>query len=129
MAPTQDNRLIQISTTLGKDVLLLQSFSGQEGVSTPFHFDLTVNSLNKDIQFDQIVGKPATIKIVLPKDQDRFINGVISSFTLSGVSGVSNEFAIYQATLCHATAARAEAGGRASRRGPSGRFGVPRGDR
>ena len=99
MAPTQDNRLIQLSTTLGKDVLLLQSFSGQEGVSTPFHFDLTVNSLNKDIQFEQIVGKPATIKIVLPKDQDRFINGVISSFTLSGVSGVSNEFAIYQATL------------------------------
>jgi type VI secretion system secreted protein VgrG len=96
MDPTQDNRLIQISTPLGKDVLLLQSFSGQEGVSTPFHFDLTVNSLNKDIQFEQIVGKPATIKIVLPEEKERFINGIISSFTLTGASG---EFTVYQATL------------------------------
>jgi type VI secretion system secreted protein VgrG len=94
--PTQDDRLIQISPVLGKDVLLLQSFSGQEGVSTPFHFDLTVNSLNKDVQFDQVVGKPATIKILLPGEKERFVNGIISSFALSGVS---DEFAVYQATL------------------------------
>ena len=37
---TQDNRLIQVITPLGKDELLLRSFSGQEAVSKPFHFDL-----------------------------------------------------------------------------------------
>ncbi|MCI0388513.1 MAG: hypothetical protein MOB07_07075 [Acidobacteria bacterium] len=54
---TQDNRFIRIDTTLGLDELLLHSFNGEEGISRLFHFDLTMRSENRSIQFDSIVGK------------------------------------------------------------------------
>jgi uncharacterized protein involved in type VI secretion and phage assembly len=37
---THENLDFRVDTTLGKDVLLLESFSGEEGVSTPFEFVL-----------------------------------------------------------------------------------------
>jgi len=93
---TQDHRLISIHTVLGKDVLLLQGFSGQEGISTLFHFDLTMHSENRSIPFESIVGKKATIKVLLADGSERYINGIISSFSQSGASPV---FASYHATL------------------------------
>ena len=43
MAYTQDNRPLRVATALGKDVLLLERFSGEEGVSTPFRFTLDLS--------------------------------------------------------------------------------------
>jgi len=44
MAYTQDNRPLRVATALGKDVLLLERFSGEEGVSAPFRFTLDLLS-------------------------------------------------------------------------------------
>jgi type VI secretion system secreted protein VgrG len=44
MAYTQDNRIIAVDTPLGKDVLLLHSFSGVEGISRLFNFNLSLMS-------------------------------------------------------------------------------------
>jgi type VI secretion system secreted protein VgrG len=101
---TQANRLIRIETVLGKDVLLLQSFRGQESLSCLFHFDLYMHSENRSIQMDSIVGKKATVIIVLPDKSERYINGVISSFSQAGSTPLemgSNAriFAHYRATL------------------------------
>ncbi|HLG17539.1 MAG TPA: type VI secretion system tip protein VgrG [Blastocatellia bacterium] len=101
---TQDNRLIQVFTPLGKDVLLLQRFSGEEGVSRMFRFDLYMHSENRSISFDSIVGKKATIKMVLQDRSERYINGIISSFSQAGStpleSGTTAKiFAHYHATL------------------------------
>lgn len=93
---TQENRLIQIVTPLGEDVLLLQAFTGHEGVSRLFQFDLRMHSKNRSIAFDSIVGKKATIKIILDDGKERFINGLISSFSQGGTS---TTFAHYHATL------------------------------
>ena len=46
---TQDKRPLRVTTGLGKDVLLLERFSGEEGVSTPFHFVLDMLSENSAI--------------------------------------------------------------------------------
>lgn len=83
---TQDERKIRVHTPLGKDALLLQSFSGQESVSDLFRFELRMHSANRSIPFDSIVGKPATIQLMLAGGQERFINGVISSFAQAGAS-------------------------------------------
>jgi type VI secretion system secreted protein VgrG len=101
---TQDNRLVQVFTPLGKDELLLQRFSGEEGVSRLFRFDLYMHSENRSISFDSIVGKKATVKIVLPDLSERYINGIISSFSQAGSTpleaGTSPKiFAHYHATL------------------------------
>ncbi|MEP7337335.1 MAG: type VI secretion system tip protein TssI/VgrG [Acidobacteriota bacterium] len=101
---TQDNRRIQVFTTLGEDVLLLQGFNGQEGVSRLFQFDLRMHSENRSIKFEDIVGKKATIKVVLPDLSERYINGIVSSFAQGGSSPLQGGekptvFTHYHATL------------------------------
>lgn len=91
MAPSQENRLIQVSVSLKgessskkryiEEKLLLESFTGQEGIAMPFHFDLVLRSLDPAIRFDQVVGQPVTIKMLLADDKVRFIDGIISTFT------------------------------------------------
>src|SRR5262245_60670076 len=101
---TQQNRLIQITTTLGPDALLLHSFHGQEGVSCMFHFELRMHSENHGINFDNIIGESATLKIVLPDGKIRYVNGIISSFSQGGSTPLQDGkkpkiFANYYATL------------------------------
>jgi type VI secretion system secreted protein VgrG len=89
---------------LGADELLLQGYDGQEGVSRIFHFDLRMHSENRSIKFDDIVGKNATIRVVLPDGKERFINGIINSFTQGGTTPLEGGttpkiFAHYHATL------------------------------
>ncbi|HKP85577.1 MAG TPA: type VI secretion system tip protein VgrG [Blastocatellia bacterium] len=101
---TQANRLIRIETVLGKDALLLQGFRGQEGVSRLFHFDLYMHSENRSIPMEAIVGKKATIVVVLPDKKERYVNGIISSFSQAGSTPLEmgttpRIFAHYTATL------------------------------
>ena len=80
---TQDNRLIAINTPLGKDVLLLASFSGQEGISRMFKFELELVSEQESISFQDIVGKNVTVQVELADESLRYFNGYISRFAQS----------------------------------------------
>jgi type VI secretion system secreted protein VgrG len=104
---SQENRLIQISVSMTGDdpnkvmfgpgeKLLLERFFGQEGVSIPFHFDLVLRSLDAAIHFKDVIAKAATIKMLCPRGQVRYINGIINSFTELGQEG---DLITYQATL------------------------------
>lgn len=94
---TQDERLLAIHTPLGKDILLLQGYTGSEGVSRLFHFQLELLSENPSVPFDQIVGQPATISIRLRGDEEfRYINGYISRLSQSGKD---ERFTHYKAEL------------------------------
>jgi type VI secretion system secreted protein VgrG len=77
---TQAGRLLELETPLGKDVLLLQELRGTEGLSRLFHFRLKLLSTNSAIQYDKIIGKNVTIKLLLPESKERFINGYVSRF-------------------------------------------------
>jgi type VI secretion system secreted protein VgrG len=85
MAYTQENRLIAIDTPLDKDALLLQGFTGVEGISQPFHFTLDVLSENDAIEAADLVGEQVTIRIGLEDGTARYINGIVSRFTLCDV--------------------------------------------
>ena len=63
MPHTQENRLIGIETPLGKDILLLRGFSGQEGISRLSNFDLDLLSHDPDIRFEDIIGKRVTLRV------------------------------------------------------------------
>src|SRR5664280_2688028 len=84
MAYSQENRLIAIDTPLGKDVLLLQDFSGHEGISRLFSFHLDLLSLKDSISFKDIVGQNVTIEIRLANNGLRYFNGFVSRFAQSG---------------------------------------------
>jgi type VI secretion system secreted protein VgrG len=84
MLYTQDNRLIAIDTPLGTDVLLLQGFTGHEGISQLFSFDLDLLSENSSIAFNEIVGQKVTLTVTLADGGSRYINGFVSRFAQSG---------------------------------------------
>ncbi len=84
MPYTQDNRLIAIDTPLGKDVLLLHSFTGYEGISRLFRFELDLLSEDPSISYDKIVGQRVTIRVSLADGRERYFNGFVSRFVQSG---------------------------------------------
>jgi type VI secretion system secreted protein VgrG len=84
MPYTQENRLISLSTPLGDDVLLLQGFTGNEGISRLFRFQLDVLSTNASLSFKDIVGQLVTINVSQVDGSDRYFNGYVSRFAQSG---------------------------------------------
>ena len=71
------DRPITVTTPLGDDVLLLRGFSGLEGISRVFAFDLDVMAKkNTKVAFEQLLGKPVTVNLKLPEGGTRFFNGI-----------------------------------------------------
>jgi type VI secretion system secreted protein VgrG len=81
---TQDNRLIQIETPLGKDVLLLKSFAGNESISRLFSFSTELLSEDPSISFDKIVGQRVSLSVKQVNEDKRYINGFVSRFSQTG---------------------------------------------
>ncbi len=96
MAWTQDKTYISISTPLGANKLLLRSFAGEERISELFHFSLRMQSETLDLDFTQIVGKSATISVLLTDGSTRYINGIVSRFVQAGAD---QRFATYHAEM------------------------------
>jgi type VI secretion system secreted protein VgrG len=89
---TQDNRQIAILTPLGKDVLLLQGFTGREGISELFHFELDLLAeVDRPIAADQVVGAGATLRLKTASGE-RFFHGVINRFTEGASDAVFTSF-------------------------------------
>jgi type VI secretion system secreted protein VgrG len=95
---TQADRLMQFSSSLGKDVLVIESLSGTEGISQlyEFHADLLADK-DTSIDPEDIVGTNVTITFALTDSVGtRYVNGIVTSFE-QGI--VDTEFAEYHATI------------------------------
>ena len=74
-------RSFTVSTPLGQDALLLTGFSGTEGLSQLFSFQLDLVASNGTaIPFDQLLGQPFTVALTLKGRQVRYFSGICSSF-------------------------------------------------
>jgi len=71
---------MELSTPLGKDVLLPQELNGREGISQLFCFQLHLLSENKSIKYEDIIGKNVTITLKHSDGKKRYINGHVSRF-------------------------------------------------
>jgi len=99
---TQENRLLSIDTPLGKDKLLLTRFSGSEGMSLPFSFELSLSSEDTHINPHDIIGKNVTVSIALADDGKRYINGIVWRFSQERLGEGSDQFLLmanYSATM------------------------------
>jgi len=96
MPYSQHDRLIRIKTPLGEDALLLHSFTGNEGISRPFHFSVELLSENHSIAYKDIVGKQVTLSLKLPDDSRRYWNGFVSRFA---ILTRDNRFTYYRAEI------------------------------
>jgi len=93
---TQDGRPIGVETPLGKDALVLNSFSGEEQMSGLFSFDLDMLSEKDDLDPTNIVGHPVDFWIRDLKGNERWFNGYVNSFSYCGTSDRSS---LYRATV------------------------------
>ena len=84
MAFTQDNRPIRVTTGLGKDALLLERFTGDEHVSSPFRFTLDMLSENGSIDPAALLRKPISVSVVIPGGKERHFHGIVSRFSAGG---------------------------------------------
>jgi type VI secretion system secreted protein VgrG len=73
-----------IGTPLAEDAVLLSAFSGDEGISRLFRFDLELLSVSDSIDFNAIVGQNVTVRLTLASGNDRYFNGFISRFSQGG---------------------------------------------
>ena len=78
----QTDRLMQFSSPLGKDVLLIESLEGAEGISRLFEYHAELlAAAGTAIEPKSIVGSKATIGIALSDVKgSRWINGIVASF-------------------------------------------------
>ncbi len=93
----QNRRLIKLTTPLQDDqALLLEHFSGTEGLSTLFSFELSLISQDARLELKSLMGQPALLEIELADGGVRPIHGHITRFNLLGSDG---GLARYSATL------------------------------
>ena len=99
---TQANRLLQLSTPAGQDVLLIYSFSGYEAISRPFRYVLelvadVMNNMPAQVTPHTLVGQMFTLTVTLDgSDTPKTITGYCESFS---TGAVDEEFAHYTAVL------------------------------
>jgi type VI secretion system secreted protein VgrG len=84
--PTQDNTSLSVMTPLGKDKLILLSLEGEEHVSLPFEFRLTMTAEALDADLSQVVGQPVTVTLIGPDGAMRYFNGICARATQSGTT-------------------------------------------
>lgn len=84
---TQSERPLELTTPLGKDVLLLTRIKGHETISRLFHFDLEMlASAKAEVKFEKILGQAVTIRIDLTNGDKRYFNGIVTKFSQAGRS-------------------------------------------
>src|SRR2546423_5664632 len=76
----QDALKLQITTPLGANKLLVRAFSGDEQISGLFRYSLELVSEDKSLDFTSIVGKDATVTLLLNDGTKHYFNGVVARF-------------------------------------------------
>lgn len=87
MQYTQEKRLLSLTTPLGKDVLLLSAFTGQEEMSRLFSFQLDMLSEKESIAARDIVGKEVSWTVGRADKELRPFHGVVSRFSAGTMRG------------------------------------------
>jgi len=86
MALSQTTRLLQVTTPLGDDSLVVTGFRGTERISQLFTFELNLVADNSTtVDFSQLVGKDITLAVATPgqggETDWRYVNGICHSFS------------------------------------------------
>ncbi len=81
---TQDGQPLAIETPLGKDALLLESFTGEEELGRLFSFRLTCLSVAEQIDDTKIVGKQVSFRVNRGDGSPRWFTGYVSRFAWAG---------------------------------------------
>jgi len=78
----EENRYLYIESKLGPNELLLESFTGSEGLSQLFSFQLELLSENRRIRFEDVLGQELSFGISGTEagESPRCIHGIVTAF-------------------------------------------------
>jgi len=78
---TQDKRLLELQTPLGKDALVIRGIHGREGISHLYSFEIDAFGSNDEpADFSAIVGQPVWVSATLKDHNKRYFHGIVKSF-------------------------------------------------
>ncbi|MFN2531633.1 MAG: type VI secretion system Vgr family protein [Pyrinomonadaceae bacterium] len=93
MAFTQDNQQLRVRTSLGTDDLLISGFTGNEGISQLFNFQLDLLAPDRSVvDFEKLLGQPVVVTLMLPNEQPRFFHGMCSRLSQGSQDGDQQSF-------------------------------------
>jgi type VI secretion system secreted protein VgrG len=75
-----------VSGPLPKGTLLLETFRGNEVLSKPYRYTLTLLSSDGNIPVESVLGQPLTVSIKLDSGDFRYFHGIVTFFAKTGVS-------------------------------------------
>lgn len=78
MALSQNGRMGKLTTQLGPDVLCLVEMTASEGLSELFEFEIHAASEDRDIDLDQLIGKPCHVEIDAGEQGKRLYHGILA---------------------------------------------------
>jgi type VI secretion system secreted protein VgrG len=81
---SQQERIGELTTPLGENVLVLSRFDGGEALSELFEFRIEAVSEQENIDFNAALGKSVTIKMKTVEGKDRYFNGLLAEASWSG---------------------------------------------
>ena len=96
MPITQKGQFISVATPLGEDFFLLRTFTGQEGISQLFNFNLSLLSDRPPVRLESIIGQSVTVTMELANGGKRYFNGAVGRFAQTGQE---NAITFYQAEV------------------------------
>ncbi len=75
----QAHHSVSVTSPLGDDLILI-GFSGSEGMSQLFRFQLDlIAKHSKNVKFESLLGQPITVEIKIGKNKARYFNGICST--------------------------------------------------
>jgi type VI secretion system secreted protein VgrG len=90
---SQQERIGELTTPLGENVLVLSRFDGGETLSEPFEFLIEAISEQQNIDFNAALGKSVTVKLKTVDGKDRYFNGLLAEARWAGPRAT---FFVYQ---------------------------------
>jgi type VI secretion system secreted protein VgrG len=86
MAPSQNDRMIRITTPLADKDFIVLSLDAIEKISSMFTIKLELASKRNDITFDMLAGKNVTVSVRSSHNDERYFNGIVVSLSPAQVS-------------------------------------------
>jgi type VI secretion system secreted protein VgrG len=83
-----------VTGPLPKGALLLETFQGKETLGTPYRYDLTLLSDDPSIPSKKVLGQSLTVHLKLDTGDYRFFNGIVTSFSKTGISMHHTRYAV-----------------------------------
>lgn len=82
-APTRAHSSLRLATSLGPDQLLLEAVEGEEHLSAPFRYALTMTAVADDIDAMSLVGTTACVTLLGDDGDERMVHGCLTRVSQS----------------------------------------------